>query len=102
LLRPPMAWFSTLILAGSKNLAIGSPQPIWPLVPVLTVESPTMNKVGRLSPPAGVAGPGPAVMPSRAATVIVGTAIHGRQVFMVVLPFGAGGVVPRVRAHLLW
>ena len=46
LLRPPLARFSTLILVLSKKLAMGVPQPICPVVELLTVELPMMNSVG--------------------------------------------------------
>ncbi len=46
LLRPPIARLITSILAGSNSATKGSPHPIWPAVPLRTVESPMMNKVG--------------------------------------------------------
>src|SRR6185437_15929257 len=48
LLRPPRAWFSTWIFFGSKYLATRSPQPRSPLPGLWTVESPTMNRIGKV------------------------------------------------------
>src|SRR3712207_2998104 len=50
-----MARLTMLIFVVSKYLPISSPQPLWPLVPFLTVESPTRKSVGL--PSAGLVCP---------------------------------------------